>query len=336
MMRTDRHVLKRTEIDYTFIVISYNQETVIVQTLESIKYQIETYGKNYQIQLILGDDASTDKTTYVIDQWLMQNNHLFVEIDRLYLKENGGTCRNYVNCIRNIMGKSFREIAGDDILPENNIFVIMDMTEKYDIVAAPHFYFSQGKILKQHAIYRNVFRQGIFSVRQIRILTNMYCPILNGAVWKKELMTEDVLQYISKYTLIEDRPQWYKIFLDNKDLTYLFYDDVSFLYRREAGSVTHSENQVKVIYENDIKNIYRDIDEQSNSFFIKLMLRWNKKTKVCNPLTLWIKLMTLINYSKIKKKYNYIMKMQYDKNQNHLEYIMKISKAFMRDIGYNE
>lgn len=32
-------------MDYTFMLTTYNQEKYVVQALESIKYQIETYGK---------------------------------------------------------------------------------------------------------------------------------------------------------------------------------------------------------------------------------------------------------------------------------------------------
>lgn len=323
-------------MDYTFILTTYNQEKYVVQALESIKYQIETYGMNYEIQLIIGDDASKDKTTEIIDRWLEKNGKLFSAINRFYFKENGGTCHNYVNSMRHIQGKYFREMAGDDILPVNNIFHIMDMTKEYDIVTSALFPFQKDKIITQPVAYRSIFRQSIFSVKQLSILVQLSCPILNGVIWKKELMTQEVLNYIAKYTLVEDRPQWYKIFKENKQLRYNFCDKVSLLYRQEEGTVSRSKSQIRQIYEDDMRKIYQDIEAETASKFVKLVLWWNGHLNRLNPLNIWMKCIMLVNYRNVQRKYRKLMEQQLEQNQAYLNYIIKISDEFMKDVKLNE
>lgn len=292
--------------------------------------------KSYDIQLVIGDDASSDKTTDIIDKWIEKNEMLFAAIDKFYFKKNGGTCHNYVNSMRHIQGQCFREMAGDDILPVNNIFDIMDMTKEYDIVTSALFPFQKGEIITQPPVYRNIFRQSIFSVKQLRILVQLSCPILNGVIWKKELMTEDILDYVAKYTLIEDRPQWYKIFRENKNLKYTFCDEVSLLYRNEEGSVTHSKNKIQQIYEADMKRIYQDIAKETDSLFVKLVLWWNKHLKRLNPLNIWMKCMMLIHYRNIQTKYRDLMTQQLEQNQVHINNIVRISDEFMKDVRLDE
>lgn len=323
-------------IDHTFILFTYNLEKCVVQALESIKYQIETYGKDYAVQLIISDDASSDTTTEIIDKWLEKNGILFSAVNRFYFKEHRGLCPGYVNAMRHIQGKYFREIAGDDILPADNIFAIMEMTKENDIIATAIFPFQNGKIVTNPSAYRSILRQSIFSVKQLHILVQVSCPILNGVIWKKELMTKEVLDCIAKNSLIEDRALWYKIFKENKALKYKFCDQVSLLYRQEEGSVTHSNGKMRQIYEADMKRIYQNIEKETDSKFVRLVLRWNKRLNIINPLNIWMKGIMLVHYRNIQRKYQQLMERQLKRNQAHLNYIIGVSDAFMKDVKLDE
>ena len=45
---------------FTFVVTCYNQADVVLQALESVKYQIREFGRGQAFQLIVTDDGSTD------------------------------------------------------------------------------------------------------------------------------------------------------------------------------------------------------------------------------------------------------------------------------------
>ena len=57
--------------DISIVVITYNLETTILETLESIKYQITKFGAHITFQLILADDASTDSTRAKIEKRIL-------------------------------------------------------------------------------------------------------------------------------------------------------------------------------------------------------------------------------------------------------------------------
>ena len=42
---------KMSEIDLSFIVVTYNQENVVLQTLESVRHQVGKYGRGIRVQL---------------------------------------------------------------------------------------------------------------------------------------------------------------------------------------------------------------------------------------------------------------------------------------------
>lgn len=50
------------------LVISYNSERYIIETLDSIKNQ--TYER---IQLVLSDDGSRDQTMKIAEEWIQKN-----------------------------------------------------------------------------------------------------------------------------------------------------------------------------------------------------------------------------------------------------------------------
>ena len=75
---------------FTLILVVYNPEHLVLQTLNSIKYQIVTYGDGIDIQLIIADDGSKDNSRNIIDCWLEDNKELFSEIVRQYPEVNVG------------------------------------------------------------------------------------------------------------------------------------------------------------------------------------------------------------------------------------------------------
>ena len=63
--------------EFTFVIITYNQEQYILQHLESIKYQINKYGKGISVYLIISDDHSLDRTLQLAEIWLQENSCFF-------------------------------------------------------------------------------------------------------------------------------------------------------------------------------------------------------------------------------------------------------------------
>ena len=72
---------------FIFGILTYNQEKYVLETLESIKYQKVQYGANFDVSLIITDDASKDKTVELIRNWCEKNREYFENIDLIANKK---------------------------------------------------------------------------------------------------------------------------------------------------------------------------------------------------------------------------------------------------------
>src|SRR5574344_692387 len=99
-------------IMFSVIIITYNQEKYIAQTLESILKQ----DHNYSYEIIIGEDCSKDKTKQVIEKYVLEYPNI---IKPIYNEHNLGLIGNYYNVLSKCNGKYIMECAGDDYwLPE--------------------------------------------------------------------------------------------------------------------------------------------------------------------------------------------------------------------------
>ena len=98
----------------SIMVLTYNSEKTIIETLESISNQ--TY-KN--IEIVVSDDGSNDNTVFIVEQWF--KNHVFLKRKILTSTKNQGTSANFNKALKAATGKLIKDIAGDDILYPNAI-----------------------------------------------------------------------------------------------------------------------------------------------------------------------------------------------------------------------
>lgn len=97
----------------SIVCISYNQEKYIEQTIEGFLAQ----KTNFDIEIIISDDASTDSTATIIDRYYRQNP----EIIKVNLRaKNVGVHRNLYEAIRMAKGKYIALCEGDDFWTDSN------------------------------------------------------------------------------------------------------------------------------------------------------------------------------------------------------------------------
>jgi glycosyltransferase involved in cell wall biosynthesis len=98
----------------TVVCLCFNQAQFVVEALESVFNQ--TY-KN--IQLIIVDDASTDKSVDVIKMFLSEHS----EIEFIALSQNHGNCKAF-NCgLASAKGDYVIDLAADDVLLPERIAI---------------------------------------------------------------------------------------------------------------------------------------------------------------------------------------------------------------------
>lgn len=93
------------------VVIAYNQENIICETLDSI------YQQSYSpLELIVTDDCSKDNTVAVVKRWISSHEDRFVNVQVLESNTNTGVTANCNRGLSAANGEYLQLIAGDDIL----------------------------------------------------------------------------------------------------------------------------------------------------------------------------------------------------------------------------
>lgn len=89
------------------IVCTYNQETTIARTLDSILMQ----QCHVPYEIVIGEDCSTDKTPDICRQYAEQHPDTIRLIEN---KHNKGLINNYFDCLLSCQGNYIADCAGDD------------------------------------------------------------------------------------------------------------------------------------------------------------------------------------------------------------------------------
>ncbi len=88
------------------LVLTYNQESTICRTLDSILAQ-ET---SYPYEIIIGEDYGTDGTRTICEEYAQKYDKVFL----VSQTENYGVTKNYCNTVNHAKGQYLMVCAGDD------------------------------------------------------------------------------------------------------------------------------------------------------------------------------------------------------------------------------
>ncbi|HBL84308.1 MAG: hypothetical protein A2Y17_07370 [Clostridiales bacterium GWF2_38_85] len=114
-------------VKVSVLLITYNQEKYIEQAIKSILMQ----KTNFIWELLIGDDASTDRTADIVKQYsnIETNNFTVKTIIRI---ENVGASRNLFDLIRKANGEYITVLEGDDYwLGENRLQTLANFLNKH-------------------------------------------------------------------------------------------------------------------------------------------------------------------------------------------------------------
>ena len=217
------------------IVITYNSAAYVLETLESIKNQ--TY-KN--IELIVSDDCSRDKTVDVVKEWMGQNSFSFVNMSIIVANNNSGIPANCNQGLGRACGEWVKFIAGDDLLVDNCVesFVKNVNDNKHYAWAMSQQFVMIDKVIKWIERPRGKF----FTGKSSSLLKNLiYFGSLPGPVffYKRKVLME-LGGFNEAYRLLEDYPLYIKLAESGFDLLYINKPLV--VYRLSQDSVTGNVN----------------------------------------------------------------------------------------------
>ena len=258
------------------VVVTYNFENFIIETLESIKNQ--TYPN---IELIISDDCSTDNTIEKCKEWINKNGKRFNNVVILTSNYNEGPTKNYNKGLRIAKGVWVKYIS-DDIMSENFL------TESYEIVknnSEIEILFSisqvflgnfkeknfqelypEKKMLKNYELTVEKQLESILDENFISAPTNFI---------KKSLLDE-VGYCDEKYKFFEDYPLWIKILERGKKI-YL-NNSVNIYYRRHEKSVSY--NGSNYINKKNIEFLREYFNKEQKYKFKNILKKKKKNIKI--------------------------------------------------------
>lgn len=323
---------------FTFVTLTYNHEKYIIEHLESIKYQIETYAKNLKISLIISDDCSTDRTTYLIKKWIDLNENLFDYVKISVNDFNLGIVNNYISAINKINTDNYKLLAGDDLYFINNVFKIL---YNFDLaISKPITFNEQGLCIEEtrkQTYYANNYikNNDLFNCIKKQLKKNnaiIYAPTVfyNSNISKNI----DLQNYISKYKYIEDYSTYYYLFfINNQILNIKYIDNYFVMYRTNSGITTLKKHNQKVLdsFLEESLTIRKDMNIPVND------LHGNKYFKVSNytryfKYVIQKKLDDLF-FGKHKEYYRNFPKV-IEQSKNHLATINNRANEFYKSISF--
>lgn len=250
----------------SIIVITYNSEEFIIETLESIKKQ--TY-KN--IELIISDDCSEDSTVEICQDWLDRYNVHFFNCECITSSKNTGLTKNLNRGCKVAHGEWLKPIAGDDILLKTCIDDNLNHCTGTEILFSKVETFSENDVLGYSPANNIVDFFDLDSTNQFaRLFIFNFLPA--PALFINAQYLNKIGYFDERYSMMEDYPLWLKATYTGHKLHY--FSDVTVRYRIHDKSIS---NTVDVFYNTKI----HALDKQLIQGFIKeykvgLCLRINR------------------------------------------------------------
>lgn len=218
----------------SIICMCYNHEKYVVDALNSVVNQ-----KYSNIEIIISDDASTDNSTTIIDNWLKTNKKQNI----LFIKNtiNLGNTTSFNNALKKSKGTFILDFATDDILkPEcillqinkfhtstlKNVGVVYGNAKYIDENNNLLYYYYQKK---SFPFFRTKPPSGY--IYNYVLADNIICP--TSMLIKKEVFNcingyDDTLEY-------EDLDFWLK---SSKNYNYEYIDEVLMCKRELSTSLS--------------------------------------------------------------------------------------------------
>ena len=211
------------------LVITYNSEKYVIETLNSIKNQ--TYNN---LELIISDDNSQDNTINLCEHWVNENKSFFKKINIVRSPINTGITKNINRGFSRCSGEYIKPIAGDDLL-------FSDCIEKsINFCLENHLEFIYGKVMpfynkigdadkklkyieeKNHQFFLLDGR------KQYRELLKRF-PIFTNGLFLSKKFYNMIGGFDENYEMMEDYPFLLKIVLMGMKINFL--NDYTVAYR---------------------------------------------------------------------------------------------------------
>ena len=188
-------------MEFSIHLMTYNCEKFVSKCLQSIVEQ----KTNFPFEIIVGDDASTDKTVEIIKSYMDHHDNIDIKIH----EKNIGILNNFIDTLNRCNGKYIFDIAGDDWLSNlNAIQMLYDKLEEnpsYAFVDSGYScYFQKSKKIIPFENSKNLDATKSEYIQRHKVNGTL----LMGLCYRKSAIVEHVNfeEYVEKGFDFEDYP----------------------------------------------------------------------------------------------------------------------------------
>lgn len=264
------------DLFFTFGICTFNSELFIAETLESIKYQIQEYGKGKKMSLIVSDDHSTDSTLEIVNNWISKNEDYFESTMVLTSSINKGIASSFCELLRNIKTEYFIKIDGDDLICSDNIFEKCIGISKNEMRIYFPFKFNSEKVYADEVDICNFIK---YSGKQsnhkkdLRLFEMLKPFNTPEVVLGRMCFTDDCLKFVEEFTQFEDDTSLYYVLKHNTQMKMKFIIEPLVLYRVHNKSLSNGGVSVHQInFLDDLHNFKKHMLNNERSVFVKAYL----------------------------------------------------------------
>ena len=215
-------------------MLAYNHENYIKQAINSVLSQ----RGSFELEIIIGEDCSTDKTRFIIKEYERQYPEI---IKPIYYKNNVGIQQNFVNVIEKCKGKYVALCEGDDYWIDN-----LKLQKQIDFLEQNQEYsfccHSSSEVTEKGKEYKVANRKGKDIITLADVLQEGWFIRTASIVCRKSMLPEFPDFFYSAYST----DYIFQIMLLKSGNGYFLPDKMS-AYRSHPGGVskTNNVNQLK-------------------------------------------------------------------------------------------
>ena len=271
-------------------VMGYNQEKYVRQTMDCILAQ----QCSYPFEIVVGDDASTDKTREILEEYRQKHPGL---IRLLPKAPNKGVLRNYADVVKACKGKYIAFCHCDDYWHDSlKLQKQVDFLENnpgYGLVHTDADFFIENTGSTLHAFHGKVHPDmpegNVFN----DLLQGKFSIVTPTALYSKEAMDKyvDFDEFEKAGFLYEDLPTWLEL---SKHVKFKFLKDSTSTYRVIENSHSHPKNGDRKLFllqghynmkkhfikkHNVAGDIERKFEIKYNLVKFTLAYKWGKHTE---------------------------------------------------------
>lgn len=292
-------------IKLSVLLLTYNHVKYIEECIQGIINQ----KVNFEIEILVGDDESSDGTTEIVEKYLNIDRRIRLlrgkREEVIYVNGEATGKKNFVNLLKNAKGKYIAICEGDDYWIDNNKLQMqvdfMENNEEYGIC------YTNSYIRRNEEFIKHNKETGIRTTFTIEDLIKENFIMTNTVVIRNNFNYELLPQWFFEVSIVCD---WllYVIIIKNKKIKYINY--VTGVYRiHENGTYSAKGDAYRII---DVYNILNAFNNYFNYKYNEIISE--KKSEILlyieNKFSMYKEKTKLIEYLTYNEEqlFNYICK----------------------------